>query len=56
MSKMHEIKHYIITHTDKEDRNQEFVAQLFDVSQTLVVMAFKELNISPRKRPEHYVG
>ncbi len=55
-SNKHQIKHFIITHTDKEDRNQEFIADLFDVSQTYVAMMFKELNISPRKKPEHYVG
>lgn len=45
-----EICHYIITHRDGEDRKQEHIAGLFDVSQKFVSTIFEELNISPRKK------
>lgn len=51
-----EICHYIVTHRDREDRIQEHIAGLFDVSQRFVSTIFEELDIPPSKKPVNYVG
>ena len=50
----HEIKLFIINNPSV--RNQEQIAELFDVSQKYVSVMMAELNISPRRKPGDCVG
>lgn len=53
-NKKHQIKHFIVSNPG--ERKQSYIASLFDVADDYVCIVFKELNISPRSKPEHYVG
>lgn len=53
-NKKHQIKHFIIS--NPSERKQSYIALLFCVNDDYVCRVFKELNISPRNKPDHCTG
>ena len=53
---IHSMKHFIITHPERNYRNQDLLAYTFNVSVDTVRRVLKELNIPQRYKPLYYVG